>query len=117
VRRLTSLVLLAAVPLWAGCGGGDPAETARDDKVIGIVRAVRSTEGEVNQAAFLAELASLGYTEGRNLTVHGRDVDEVHAEAVHGEVAALGVAQRRRRGPRRAGGGRGRGPPVGGGPA
>jgi putative tryptophan/tyrosine transport system substrate-binding protein len=86
VRRLTSLVLLAAVPLWAGCGGGDPAETARDDKVIGIVRAVRSTEGEVNQAAFLAELASLGYTEGRNLTVHGRDVDEVHAEPAAAEA-------------------------------
>lgn len=74
--------LLAAVALaagLAGCGSGGEKEAADDALVIGVLRAVQSPEPE-SLNSFLDELASSGFTEGKNLRVLAEDPTEVHAD-------------------------------------
>jgi len=83
-RAAAALVALALAAA-CGSGGGDAGAPPPPARTIAILRAVFSGQA-ANQDAFLDELARVGYVEGDNLTVLGRDLAEVHAEPADAEA-------------------------------
>jgi len=93
-RWLTAwTAFVVAGALAVACGGQRAPRAEAPERVIGILRAVRSLEGEANQAAFLDELRQAGFVEGRNLRLLGGDLSEVHADPGEAEAVVRAWAQ------------------------
>ncbi len=86
-------VVLLAGAVMAACGGENAPRDEPPERVIGILRAVRSVEGAQNQAAFVDELRRAGFVQGRNLRLLGSDLNEVHADPQDAEAVVRGWAQ------------------------
>jgi putative ABC transport system substrate-binding protein len=85
--RLAALAVSAALLLGA-CGDDGPSAAEPPDEVtVAFLRAVAGRPS--TEPAFVAELRTAGFVEGRNLTILAGDVDEAYPEP---EAAAAAVA-------------------------